>query len=456
MNTSPVLLDDGAMKRFIMQGYIVLKPDFPNGFNDMIYGKTAKVIEEGGNPANNVLPAIPELQAVFDHPVVHGAMSSILGPDYYLHLHRHVHDNPPGSKGQKMHKDSLLNSRFAVDGNRRHHHTRWTMAFYYPQDTPVELGPTGIVPESQYLNVDAPEGVDELPLTGEAGTVVIVHYDLLHRGMPNRTDKTRYMHKFLFTRMSEPTAPSWRHTDPTWAPTGHPQDAIWQYMWNWHRGATPGESVTNGSLKDLETRLRDDAEVIGLTAAYALGRHGKQAVDPLLTALRDDTAALPRNAAYGFNNIGAEAVPALIDASHDEQATVRARAIDVLGDMGPCAEAATSALIESLSDPSDDVRGLAAEAFGTIGPASSAAVSPLANVLRTAPTWQIRRNAALSLSRMGPHAHEAVPALAEALHDESHYVRGYAVQALSRIDAPKAATAVMKYLQTMRWDQGQS
>jgi len=35
------------------------------------------------------------LQQVFDHPFVHGALVSLLGPDYYLHLHRHVHYNSP-------------------------------------------------------------------------------------------------------------------------------------------------------------------------------------------------------------------------------------------------------------------------------------------------------------------------------------------------------------------------
>ena len=72
------------------------------------------MFEKGGNPGNNLLPKVPDLMQVFNHPVVHGALQSILGHDYYLHLHRHVHDRPPGGKDQKMHKDSLHNSRFAV------------------------------------------------------------------------------------------------------------------------------------------------------------------------------------------------------------------------------------------------------------------------------------------------------------------------------------------------------
>ena len=139
MTASPLLLDDAAMRRFITDGYVVLRPEFPREFHDRIYHQIESVLAEGNNPRNNLLPRVPELTQVFDHPEVHGAMQSILGPDYYLHLHRHVHDNQPGSKGQSLHKDSLYNSRWAVDEKRRHHHTRWAMLFYYPQDTPVEL-----------------------------------------------------------------------------------------------------------------------------------------------------------------------------------------------------------------------------------------------------------------------------------------------------------------------------
>ena len=41
------------------------------------------------------------------------------------------------------------------------------MAFYYPQDTPEEMGPTAVLPRSQYLNTDPPPGVSERSLSGE-------------------------------------------------------------------------------------------------------------------------------------------------------------------------------------------------------------------------------------------------------------------------------------------------
>jgi hypothetical protein len=452
VTASPLLLDDAAMRRFIMDGYLVLKPEFPSGLDEAIYQRLEKVLA-GGNPGNNLLPRVPELQQVLDHPAVHGALHSILGPDYYLHLHRHVHDNPPGSKGQNLHKDSLYNSRFAVDEKRRHHRTRWLMLFYYPQDTPVELGPTAIMPRSQYLNTQRPPDVEELPLCGEAGTVAIVHYDLLHRGMANTSDKMRYMAKFLFTRMSEPQAPNWNHRDPAWETTDDPQETIWRHLWDWHCGVAdtwmPAQDQPVAALAD---RLYDETEIVGLSAAYELGTRGEEAVPALIEALKEESEAAPRNAAYAFNRIGQPAVPALLRAAKDADPRVRARALDILGDMGLAAADAAPALVDGLQDEADDPRRRAAEALGTAGQGAAESAAPLGAVLQNDPSAEVRRNAALSLARLGPKAAAAVPALAQGMIDENHYVRGFSVYALSRIGTPEATQAVVKHLQTMRWD----
>ena len=132
-----ILLDDSRMQSFIADGYTVVKTDLPADFHQSIYGQIEEVLTAEGNPGNNLLPRIPDLQQVFDQPQVAGALTSILGPGYYLHPHRFCHFNKPGSEGQGLHKDSW---------SRRHHRLRWAMAFYYPQDTPVERGPTGVVP----------------------------------------------------------------------------------------------------------------------------------------------------------------------------------------------------------------------------------------------------------------------------------------------------------------------
>ena len=121
-----------------------------------------------------------------------------------------------------MHKDSWT---------RRRHPTRWVMALYYPQDTPEERGPTGVLPQSQCYNDQPDNGQVELPLAGEAGSMTIVHYDLWHRAMPNRTDQNRYMMKFLFTRMEEPDQPSWNNEGAEWIPSDDGQRLMWQHLW---------------------------------------------------------------------------------------------------------------------------------------------------------------------------------------------------------------------------------
>ena len=103
-----------------------------------------------------MLPMVPELTQMLEHPLIDGALQSILGTDYYVHLHRHVHNRPNIDEGepgavQRLHKDSLGNSRFCVDNKRRQHRCRMCMLMYFPQDTPLEWGPTGVMPRSQYL-----------------------------------------------------------------------------------------------------------------------------------------------------------------------------------------------------------------------------------------------------------------------------------------------------------------
>jgi hypothetical protein len=447
-----VKLNDDAMQRFVRDGYLILKPGFSDEFNESIRTKIDDVMEKYKNPGNNLLPRIPEIQDIFDHPTVDGAMASILGDDYYLHLHRHMHPNTPGSDGQNMHKDSLHNSRFAVDDDHRHHHTRWAMAFYYPQDTPVEVGPTGIIPQSQYLNTRKQlEGEDPTPTSGEAGTICIVHYDLLHGAMPNTAENGRYMVKFLFTRMAEPEAPSWDHDGARWEAEGDAQDRTWEHLWHWHGGPNGSKLEPSRSVSELATILAGDSEAEGVDAAYQLGYSGEEAVSVLIDALRGDSVEARRNAGYGFTVMGSEAVEALVEASKDEDAEVRARAVDALGDMGAKAPDAIPALIERLGDEAEVVRRHAAEALGTTGQKTDAATMPLASAL-TDEYDLVRRYAALALARIGVNAAEAVPALTKALREPHYYVRGFSVQALRRIATPEATEGLLHYLEAMRWE----
>ena len=96
------------------------------------------------------------------------------------------------------------------------------MAMYYPQDVTADMGPTGVTPGSQYFSSpDSLAGRGELGVTGEAGTVILVHYDIWHRALRNHSGRNRYMLKFLFCRATEPAAPAWNNREAEWqAPAG--------------------------------------------------------------------------------------------------------------------------------------------------------------------------------------------------------------------------------------------
>lgn len=442
MADSKHLLTDEQMQHFIVNGYINIKTDLPADFHEAIFQEAESVFENEGNPGNNLVPRIPEIQEIFDHPTVDGALTGLVGPNYYTHPHRHCHYNPPGSTGQRLHKDSWT---------RRRHPTRWVMAFYYPQDTPEERGPTGVLPQSQCYNTDPDNGQNELPLAGKAGSMSIVHYDLWHRAMPNRTDMNRYMMKFLFTRMGEPQSPSWNHEGTEWAPSDDGQRLMWQHLWAWHLGTGNGVGASdNGSIPELIDALRSESESTCLNAAYTLGAMGGAAVPALMDTLRDGSEMVRRNASYALSVIGTPAVPALIEAANDSNEGVRMIAVDALGDMGSAAQDAIPALIEGTKDESAEVRKVAVEGLGIVAQSCSTAVPALAQALDDTDEW-VRRNASLALARIGSKAEEALPALKSALKDENRYVRANAGHTLRQIGTTEAMDTLMHFLVTSRW-----
>ena len=460
----PVLLTDEQMRTFVARGYLTFQPDLPPDLHQQIRDRMIEDLDEGATTQNNLLPRVPELARVFGHPQIVGALQSILGADYYLHLHRAVHDSAPGREAQLMHQDSFYNSRYAVDGNRRHHHCRWAMAFYYAQDTTEEMGPSGIIPHSQYLT-DGAELDDAVGLTGGAGTVIIVHHDLFHGGLANvSADGRRVMIKLLFTRMSEPTAPSWEANDNAAAHppvNGGGRADVWRHQWRWLCGSDYlGPAATPDAGVDVQ-RARDDLgagpEWRGLAAAYRLGESGERSIATLVDALTGENPRARRRAAYGFGPLGSAGAEALAAHVSHVDADIRCRVVDAIGDMGRGGEAALEPLLGALDDHGERVKAYAADALGLAGQRPHVAPGVAAQLAKMMADRSaiVRRNAALSLARLGPAAACATPQLADALAEENHYVRGYATLALRRIGTTSAQAALLDHLEMARWDPSQ-
>ena len=452
------LLNDDAMRDFIVNGYVVVKPALPLDFHKSVFQQTLGQIEKGEHLGNNLLLSkVPMLQQVFDDPTVHGALTSILGQNYAMNQHRACHYHPPGSQAQDWHKD------YPLGGNVRYHRTRLAMAFYYPQDVTEDMGATAIQPTTQYYM--SPSEDAGLSLCGEAGTVTIVHYELWHRATENLSNKIRFMLKFLFCRTEEPQQPSWNAENPNWepnqtAPVEH--QAIWEHLWKWHHGEQIGKmnpTITSGSnnfskLQELQNGLNDEDEATRLNAAYALGSIGEPAILTLIEALRQESkVAWNRNldrgdftnpsqldTIYGLAAVGEPAVPALTEALDDADWWTRAGAAAALGCMGEPAYGAVPTLIEALKDDSEWVRRNAADTLGNIGPSARSAVPALIEALgdnRPVSRWSLsdsplRENATIALAKMGKLPQSAIPIMEEALQDENQYIRSWAAIALER------------------------
>ena len=458
MNKPALQLTDEEMRDFIINGYVKVKTDVPASFHENIYEQLNVMFEHTGNLGNNVLPVIPEIQEVFDHPIVHGAMQGVLGSDYVMHPHRYCHFNQQGSEGQNFHKDS-----YAGDGQIRRHRCRWTMAFYYPQDVTEDMGPTAVLPGSQYYETgESAHEQPELALCGEAGTVTIVHYDLWHRAMPNQSDKKRYMLKFLFIRLDEPQAPLWKSDIDNWPALGnaekseHPE--LWESLWDWSYGKQNGTTngVSRTQVDTLIEALDSDNERDRLNAAYRLGRVGDAAVPALKQTLYSKSDTIREYAGYALSLTGAPAVPTLIDAMQATDDSVRASAAFALADMGNAAQEAIPALTHAARDPHEWVRRHATEGLGLIGQLASDEMdlSETVQVLATGLNddhYPVRDNAARALAKLGTLAEPAIPTLITQLEDEDRYVRFHAALALKQIKTPEAQDALFNHLFASRW-----
>ena len=502
------LLDDATMQSFIREGFIQLQSAFDDGFHARIREALDPLDEGGPYGHNNLLPAVPALADVLNEPAVAGALESILGRDYLLHFHRHDHVNLP-DEAQPLHKDGDNHSHHAIDKYRRMHRTRFAMLFYYPQDTPLAKGPTGVVPRSQYLprfdleeirrewsklqtalyfdverrigrliesaeardaftkgqqqlrkenptlvarmaEADRPWEQAKIPLTGRAGTVTIVHFDAVHgRFSGNQTDEPRHMVKFLFARSEEPTTPSWDSKNTPWPATGESLDPIWASIWDWHRGVRgPAPIISPGEPVDEAGRI---------AKAYAMGAAGR--IDSLLDDFFGESIPTRTDAAYGLIESGRSVVAPLRDELTGRDMSDRVRIIDVLGDIGPPAADALPDLIEACADAIPAIRRYAVEALGTVAQGAESASEDVADTLAVALRDDdaiTRRNAAFAIARLAPHLTsnlgEVIAALDANLHDWHHHVRGWAIEALRRLPDAEAQRRAIDHLLVARWD----
>ena len=245
------VFSDRDLCQFLDVGYYVIEADSISAeVHDDLFGCAKALLRERdelSDPlarlnviADNLHVKIPKLQSILQCPELHAGLESVLGEQYFRFPHSFVHAS--GEYDQSYHKDSPL--PWGTPGGMRSHRPNWAMVFYYPQATTIDMGATEILPGTQYWNVDREgtgrtEGEDRLDaqfnqasmnemslierdkqlaeqvakldrtldpfrLEVPKGAIVLVHFDLFHRGTRRISTEDRFLFKFWYMRTTEP------------------------------------------------------------------------------------------------------------------------------------------------------------------------------------------------------------------------------------------------------------
>ena len=516
--TPPKLLNDDQVREFIANGFLRLMPDVPPDTHKEVDALLRFAVEREAWYGNNILARVPKMHDVLNCPVVRGALTSIAGPGYYLHPHRAVHNSTPVENGAEaltpeidappMGKGSRAGSGWHQDAQSplsraRHHLPRYLIGFYFPHDTPVQMGPTRIQAGSHlYAHPVAPHGVvlDHI----EAGTFFLLHFDMVHAGFPNRTEKTRYMVKFVFARTQHPRQPSWHNEQAHWQrpSTCIPEfdvPAAWGHIWNWMRGA-PTPQSNGASSNDYLAHFNGQDQAARLQSVYTAAGPSQVAglADALLASAgqnkheralakdrdgqplpRDDVRGYPRrwneravvmeDATYALSACGTAAIPAMQRLLAHPDPWIQINAAFALGELGPAAKECVAALAALLASPHSQVVRQTLDALGGIGEGIGPALPQIERLLtQTQLDWQeaqvmrgwvaedqVRMNAAsalLNAVQAGEHLADIERIATASLGDKNGYVSAIGTEILARIGTPTAHAEAIRFLAERRWD----
>ena len=444
---APVLLNDEQVQRFIADGMLVLDVNLPSALHTKITEELHfSLKEESRWLGDNLLPRVPQINEVLSSPIVTGAISSLLGPDFAWAPHRFPHNSEPleadasnlefnaFTNGPKMGKGSISGSGWHQDGHSKAARSRWHTfkainMFYFPHDVPLEMGPTRLLAGSHLyatLREIVPEQVMFQPV--KAGTVVIADFDVGHAGSPNVTESSRYMLKFVALRNNAPDTASWDHRTAEWHTPRNLQTpqhvpACWQVLWDWLRGEQFPAARSERQVADIPVLLEGmnakDNEV-RLNAMYELIQLGEAAISALVARLlstagqdRFESPALadpgyyamstdhlerrfsqrqfvPEDAAIALGLIGEDSLSALVPMLDHADPWIRINTVYAVGEVGRAVPRAVADQVgELLDDDLHQVVRAAADALCWLdyGPATIARALRLLTNSRA--DWQV-------------------------------------------------------------------
>lgn len=511
MSDSLILLTDDEVRRFIADGFLVVQPDVDASLHARIERRMREVDAEESWHGNNILPRIPELHEILQCATVHGALVSLLGEDYLLHPHRAIHrsvpvDNPTldldiEADGTPMGKGSTAASVWHQDAQSplaraRHHVPRFLIGFYFPHDTPRKMGPTRMQAGSYFWPSpqDVPAGV-VVPEHVPAGSFMLVHFDMVHAGLSNRSDRERFMLKFVFNRMSNPAAPTWQSDSSAWqAPQMQSAFALtdaWQHVWHWMRGdvARPEieSRVSDLHASDIETsinaiyRHHDPAALVAsLREKAGQGLHERRLIGPYKGKqyIKDDVTGYPRRwneraivmepETCALAVQGGEAIPHLVELVDLNDPWLNVNVAFALGEIAVMNDQVCEVLARLLASEHQQVVRQTIDAIAFVQSDAAPFLAPFMRLMtEDCDAWQrkevergwvahdqIRLNvmfACVSLLSTGADRQQLEALFRAGLTDQG-YCAEVAVEGLRRLGTPDALAAALDFTARRTWD----
>lgn len=190
------LLNSVQMANFVADGLLVFHELVPDAINrEVMRELDNRLIKFGyepqGQPLANLWRESEGIGAMLRLPQVQGILQSLVGPDPLYDHHCPHTVGPNHEEGQIWHADNIIDPRLHFD----------VQLFYYPHDTPREMGGTMFLPGSHLRRIHETDigryqnFLGQLPIVCKAGTLAVGHHGLWHCAQPNHTDRMRYMFK---------------------------------------------------------------------------------------------------------------------------------------------------------------------------------------------------------------------------------------------------------------------
>ena len=208
----PTLSDDQVLE-FCRTGFLLLEGVVPNEFNKMTLeylsgvmpanprfvpkGMTSTDLERirASHEPSTILLEDWFHENVVLNPQLTGALRSLLGKDLGLPVlvSSHPVECPKSAQGWHHDADHVFGPE-----------TNFLEVFYFPQDTPAELGPTEFVPGSHIRPTTMAEDAAGVLAEGPAGSFGIHSQSILHRRGKSTAKGLRHMLKYNYWRTTPP------------------------------------------------------------------------------------------------------------------------------------------------------------------------------------------------------------------------------------------------------------